>query len=54
VWDQGGEVWDGVDGDSPKPLYVYPPVGFSSSEEIVEWDQEEDDSPPTPRLDVGL
>ena len=26
VWDQGDEVWDGEDGDSPYPLGVFPPA----------------------------
>jgi hypothetical protein len=43
VRDQGGELWDGVDGDSPKPLNVNPPTGFSLSEVIVEWDDGSDD-----------
>jgi hypothetical protein len=48
VRDQGGELWDGVDGDSPKPLNVYHPTGFSLSESIVEWDNGPDDFFPNP------
>jgi hypothetical protein len=25
VWEQGDEIWDGEDGDSPYPLGVLPP-----------------------------
>ena len=37
-----------MDGDSPKPLNVYPPTGFSLSEVIVEWDDGADDFFPDP------
>jgi hypothetical protein len=26
VWDQGGEIWDGVNGDSPYPLDGFSPA----------------------------
>ena len=39
VRDEGGELWEGVDGDSPI-LKVYHPTGSS----LVEWDDRSDDS----------
>jgi hypothetical protein len=40
VRDEGRELWDGLDGDSPIPLKVYHPMGSS----LVEWDDRSDDS----------
>jgi hypothetical protein len=48
IRDQGGKRWDGVDGDSPKPLNVYHPKGFSFSEVVVKWDDGVDDLFPDP------
>ena len=48
IRDQGGERWDGVDGDSPKPLNVYHLKGFNLSEAVVEWDDGADDLFPDP------
>jgi hypothetical protein len=44
VREEGGELWDGMDGDSTVPLNVYPPTGSSLDEALVEWDDGTDDS----------
>ena len=44
VREEGGKLWDGVDGDSPIPLNVYPPTGSSLDGVLVEWDDGMDDS----------
>jgi hypothetical protein len=41
VWEQGDEVWDGEDGDSPYPLGVLPPKLALD----WEWDSDEDMDP---------
>jgi hypothetical protein len=42
VWDQGDEVWDGKDGESPYPFGVFPlnlPLGWA-----LDGDEDEDPS----------
>jgi hypothetical protein len=44
VREEGGELWDGVDGDSLIPLNIYPPIGSSLDGVLVGWDDGMDDS----------
>ena len=44
VREEGGKLWDGVDGVSPIPLNVYPPMGSNLDGALVEWDDGTDES----------